>query len=82
MHRLLYGAHMSIAGGLDKAIIAGQSIGCTTIQLFTKSNRQWTANELTDTEIESYKIAVANLLLTPWSLIPLILLILGPPKKI
>ncbi len=38
---LLLGAHMSIAGGLEQAIIRGESIGCSTIQIFTKSNRQW-----------------------------------------
>ena len=53
--RLLLGAHMSIAGGLEQAIISGSSIGCTTIQLFTKSNRQWNAKPLTDEQIELFK---------------------------
>lgn len=53
--RLLLGAHMSIAGGLEQAIISGSSIGCTTIQLFTKSNRQWNAKPLTDDQIELFK---------------------------
>lgn len=53
--RLLLGAHMSIAGGLQNAIISGSSIGCTTIQLFTKSNRQWNAQPLTSEQIESFK---------------------------
>ncbi len=42
-HRFLIGAHISIAGGLEKAIKRGESIGCSTIQIFTKSNRQWKA---------------------------------------
>ena len=46
-HRLLLGAHMSISGGLEKSIESGESIGCTTIQIFTKSNRQWNAKPLT-----------------------------------
>ena len=49
--RLLFGAHMSIAGGLDQAIFRGESIGCTTIQIFTKSNRQWAAKKLTTVDI-------------------------------
>jgi len=53
--RLLLGAHMSISGGFDKAIVRGESIGCTTIQVFTKSNRQWYARPLTDEEIETFK---------------------------
>jgi len=55
--RLLLGAHVSIAGGLYKAIERGQSIGCTTIQIFTKSNRQWRAKKLTDEDIKNFKSA-------------------------
>jgi deoxyribonuclease IV len=54
-HRLLLGAHTSIAGGLEQAIIRGSSIGCTTIQIFTKSNRQWAVKALTNDEIQRFK---------------------------
>jgi deoxyribonuclease-4 len=54
---LMLGAHMSIAGGLEKAIERGESIGCTAIQLFTKSNRQWHAKDLTKEEIALFKKA-------------------------
>ncbi len=46
---------MSIAGGINKAIERGESIGCTAIQIFTKSNRQWHAKALSDEEIELFK---------------------------
>lgn len=49
-HKLLLGAHMSIAGGLEKAFIRAASIGCTTLQIFTKSNRQWAFQEPTTEE--------------------------------
>ncbi len=39
---------MSIAGGVDRAILRGHSIGCEAIQIFTKSNNQWRAAPLTD----------------------------------
>lgn len=52
---LLLGAHMSIAGGIENAIIKGQEIGCTAIQIFTKSNRQWAAKPLTQKEITLFK---------------------------
>lgn len=52
---LLLGAHMSIAGGMEKAIERGESIGCTAIQIFTKSSRQWKAAPLTDQEVELFK---------------------------
>ncbi len=55
--QLLLGAHMSIAGGLEKAIESGESIHCTAIQLFTKNNRQWLARQLSDEEITLFKNA-------------------------
>jgi deoxyribonuclease-4 len=55
------GAHMSIAGGLEKAPLRGKQVGCDTIQVFTKSNRQWRAKRLDDQEIEAFK---ANLVAT------------------
>ncbi len=41
--------------GIEKAIERGQSIGCTTIQLFTKSNRQWHAKPLTQEDIDLFR---------------------------
>ncbi len=57
-HKLLLGAHMSIAGGVHNAIARGESIGCTAIQIFTKSNRQWHAAPLKEEEIKLFKEAV------------------------
>jgi len=54
-HQLLLGAHMSIAGGFEKALIRGESINCTAIQIFTKSNRQWQAKPITDQEAETFQ---------------------------
>ncbi|HLW72787.1 MAG TPA: deoxyribonuclease IV [Candidatus Babeliales bacterium] len=56
-HSLLFGAHMSIAGEMHLAIERGKSIGCTAIQIFTKSNRQWHAKAITDKEADSFKKA-------------------------
>jgi len=50
----LLGAHMSIAGGVDEAIERGKSIGCTAIQIFVKSNRQWYSKPLAPDEIERF----------------------------
>jgi deoxyribonuclease-4 len=44
------GAHTSIAGGVDKAILRGQEIGCETIQIFTTNARQWRARPLSEEE--------------------------------
>lgn len=45
---------MSIAKGLHNALLAGESIGCTAIQLFTHSNRQWAIKPLSDNEIQLF----------------------------
>jgi deoxyribonuclease IV len=37
----LLGAHMPTAGGLKNSLISGHKIGCTAVQLFTGSPRQW-----------------------------------------
>lgn len=39
----LLGAHVSTAGGMDKAIDRALSIGCTAMQVFVKNNMQWFA---------------------------------------
>lgn len=52
---ILLGAHVSIAGGMYKAFDRGEKIGCTAIQIFTKSGRSWFAKKLTTDEIEKFK---------------------------
>lgn len=59
-HRLLLGAHMSIAGGFDKAIERGESINCTAIQIFSKSNRSWHANPITHEDALAFQNALKN----------------------
>lgn len=49
------GAHMSIAGGVDRAIERGASIGCDTIQIFLKSNMQWRGRRLDASEMQRFK---------------------------
>ncbi|MCL4361720.1 deoxyribonuclease IV [Candidatus Dependentiae bacterium] len=51
----LIGAHMSISNGFDDSIRQGESIGCTAIQIFTGSNRQWKSRKISDEEIDQYK---------------------------
>ncbi|HUI05483.1 MAG TPA: deoxyribonuclease IV [Verrucomicrobiae bacterium] len=50
------GAHMSIAGGVDRALERGASIGCDTIQVFLKSNRQWRGKKLTAAETQRFHV--------------------------
>jgi len=53
-HRLLLGAHMSIAGGVDKAILRGHNLGCTAIQMFLKYNTRWEGKPLMPEEQEAF----------------------------
>jgi deoxyribonuclease-4 len=50
----LLGAHMSIAGGVDKAFLKGKMVDCDAIQIFTKSSRQWASSPYTKEEIEAF----------------------------
>lgn len=52
---MLLGSHMSIAGGVFNSLTSGKELGCTTIQIFTKSNNQWKARPLTAQEISEFR---------------------------
>lgn len=52
---ILLGAHMSIAGGLSKSIERAIASECTTMQIFTKSNKSWQAKPLGNDEIHLFK---------------------------
>lgn len=51
----LLGTHCSIAGGVDKAIDMGESLGCEAIQIFSKNQRQWNVPFPTDSDIALFK---------------------------
>jgi deoxyribonuclease-4 len=53
----LIGAHMSIAGGVSKALARGREAGCATIQIFTKNANQWAARPLDPEEVVRFKAA-------------------------
>ncbi len=50
--KLLIGAHTSIAGSLSHALLEGQKIGATTIQIFTANQRRWDSKPLEQDAIE------------------------------
>ncbi len=51
------GAHMSVSGGLEKAIASALEFQMDTVQIFTKNNNQWAAKPLTELQIGSWKQA-------------------------
>jgi len=60
-----FGAHMSIAGGLHRALELGDAAGCDCIQVFVKNQRQWRAPALTEDQVLAWRKAQANSDITP-----------------
>jgi deoxyribonuclease IV len=48
---------MSISGGVEKAVVRGQEVGCEAIQIFTKNSNQWKAKPLMATEVKAFRDA-------------------------
>ncbi len=51
------GAHLSTAGGLHTAFARGDELGCTAIQIFISSPRQWRGRELSEEDVERFATA-------------------------
>jgi deoxyribonuclease-4 len=58
MKKFLLGAHMPTTGGFYKSALFGQEVGCSAIQIFTKSNRQWQAKNITAEDADLFKSAL------------------------
>jgi deoxyribonuclease-4 len=54
------GAHVSASGGVENAVKNAKEIGATAFALFTKNQRQWLAPELTPSQINTFKAAMAE----------------------
>jgi deoxyribonuclease-4 len=52
---LYLGAHMSIAGGVQRALERGLSIGCQAVQIFVKNQLRWSAPRLPEEEIRVFR---------------------------
>lgn len=50
-----FGAHVSIAGGIQNAVDRAVDVNCETLQIFTKSARQWAARPLGDEEVAAFR---------------------------
>ena len=51
----ILGAHMSIEGGVHRAVERGAAAGCEAVQIFTKSSNQWRARPLGDEEVGLFR---------------------------
>ena len=55
-----FGAHLSIAGGLPRAVDRAVSTGCEALQIFTKSVGQWRARPLPGHEVAEFRRRLAD----------------------
>lgn len=60
-----FGAHMSIAGGLPRAVDRAALHGCDALQIFTKSSGQWRARPIPDDEADAFARRVGETGITP-----------------
>lgn len=54
----LLGAHISVAGGLHKAIERAAALECEAIQIFTRNPLQWKGRSLAVSEVEGFRRAL------------------------
>lgn len=53
----LIGTHVSVAGGLDKAFPRADELGCESMQIFTRSQRQWKSKPVSLEEAKAFDAA-------------------------
>lgn len=56
----LLGSHMSIAGGIYRAVERADAVGATALQVFTKNASRWNAPPLSDEDAANYKTALSK----------------------
>jgi len=75
------GAHVSTSGGISKAVVRGQEIGCEAIQIFGSSPQTWTFKPVPGEQIELFKQGLADAGIGPVFLHAIYLINLGTPDK-
>ena len=55
MAMLMLGAHMSVAGGVSKALERAASVHSNAVQVFTKNNRQWCGPPVDMEDVERWR---------------------------
>jgi deoxyribonuclease-4 len=77
------GAHVSASGGVENAPVNANAIGAKAFALFTKNQRQWFSNPLTEKSITAFKTNCEKFNYKPWQILPHdgYLINLGHPGK-
>jgi len=77
------GAHVSAAGGVENAPLNAHLIGATAFALFTKNQRQWASNPISQESIRAFHMNCEKLGYQPQQILPhdSYLINLGHPQK-
>jgi deoxyribonuclease IV len=59
------GAHMSVAGGLPRAVDRAVAHGCAALQVFAKNASQWRGRVIPDAEVREFRAKVKRARLAP-----------------
>jgi deoxyribonuclease-4 len=52
---MLFGAHVSAAGGISRAVDRAEELGCDAVQVFTQSPRMWRPTAHSEEELERFR---------------------------
>ncbi len=74
------GKHVSIAGGLDKALDRAHNIGCNAVQIFVSNPRSWQAKPLAAEVIKKFQDKQQELEITPVVVHAIYLINIASPK--
>ncbi len=57
----MFGSHLSIAGGMERALLEAKSLGLDTVQVFTRNQQQWRIPPLEPTNVQLFRHHAAQL---------------------
>jgi deoxyribonuclease-4 len=61
----IFGAHLSVAGGLHLALLEARRIVADCVQIFVKNQRQWAARPLEPAQMDAFRAAAAETRISP-----------------
>src|SRR5262245_16882512 len=62
---LRIGAHMSVAGGISKAVDRADAHGCEALQIFTKNGNRWVGAPLDPVEVKRFRARLEETAIRP-----------------
>jgi len=62
---LRIGAHMSVAGGVSKAVDRAAAHGCEALQIFTKNGNRWLGKALDPTDVRRFRARLEETAIRP-----------------